>query len=177
MKLTSRDKQKARQHKIKLRNRRCESNVSNVGGLFIIGSAYKRGEMHTQLADTQIQDIKLATRLALQTMITGQSTANDWGMVAGSINTALILAEEGYGAEHVDIFVRAQEALARSYERGVRTNAWRFDGFGLQDILTAVDLHEQQCDLVTIGDIKFALEEVERRMKSGLTFQIERVAA
>lgn len=173
----SKAKRDARQTKYQMRNRPYESNVSSVGGLFVIGSAYKRNEQHIPLDAHQVSDIKLATRLALTQMINGASTADDWGMVAGAMNTALILAEQGYGVEHTDIFVRAQEAIARSYERGTRTGAWRFDGAGLQDVLTAVELHEQQCDLVTRGDIKAALEEVERRVKSGLTYQIERVAA
>lgn len=177
MKIKARDKRKMRQQKNKLRNRQCESNVSSVGGLFAISSAYKRGEQQMPLAHAQVQDIKLATRLALNTMISGPSTGDDWGMVAGAMNTALMLAEQGYGVEHTDIFVRAQEAIARSYERGTRTNTWRFDGPGLQEVLTAVELHEQQCDFVTLGDIKYALAEVERRINSGLTYQIERAAA
>ncbi|MFA9275048.1 MAG: hypothetical protein ACEQSE_09270 [Candidatus Aquirickettsiella gammari] len=171
--IRSRDKRKARQ--AKQRSRQCETNVSNVGGLFVIGSAYKRGEQNTPLQSDQVTDIKIATQLALDNMIKGKSTSDDWGMVAGAMNTAMVLSEQGYGFEHLDIFIRAQEAVARSYERGTRTGSWRFDGPGLQDVLTAVDLHEQQCDLVTIGDIKGALEEVEYRAKHGNTFQIERV--
>lgn len=173
----SKAKRDARQAKCQMRSRHYESNVSSVGGLFAIGSAYQRGEQQIPLAQAQVQDIKLATRLALNTMISGSSTGDDWGMVAGAMNTALMLAEQGYGIEHTDIFVRAQEAIARSYERGTRTSTWRFDGPGLQDVLTAVELHEQQCDLVTLGDIKHALNEVERRINSGLTYQIERVVA
>ena len=171
--MRSRDKRKARQHKDK--TRRCETNVSNVGGLFIFGDMFKRAEDNLTLDVSQTQKIKLAAYFALDQMIQGQSTSNDWGMIAGSINTAMILAEQGYGEEHIDIFIRAQEALTRSYERGMRTNAWRFDGAGLQDIKTALQLHDQQCDIVTRKDITNALNEVSKRIDDGNTYQIEGV--
>lgn len=173
--IKSRDKRKARLQKH--RARQCESNVSNVGGLFVIGAAYKRGSAKQKLSDEQVTDIKLATRLSLQNMIAGASSENDWGMITGSINTALILAENGYGVEHEDVFIRAQEALVRSHIRGKNTNVWRFDGPGLQDVRDAIDLHEQQCDLVTEEALTEALTEVKRRMNEGLVFEIERVAA
>ena len=85
-------KRDARQAKCKMRHRSYESNVSNVGGLFAIGSAYVRGT-----------------------------------------------------------------------NKGI----WRFDGTGIQDVGTALELHEQQRDLVSQGDIKKALAEVERRVLTG----------
>lgn len=173
--IRSRDKRKARQQK--QRSRTCESNVSNVGGLFIIGAAFERGRKKAGLTAEQIVDIKLSTRLALQTMISGDSTDNDWGMITGAINLALVLAEQGYGIEHESVFIRAQEALVRSHVRGTRTGKWRFDGEGLQDIRDAIDLHEQQCDIVSGEDIEIGLNEVNRRLNSGIVFEVQGVAA
>ena len=173
--IRSRDKRKARQQK--QRSRTCESNVSNVGGLFVIGEAIKRSRMKFGLTLEQIVDIKFSTRLALQTMINGNSTDNDWGMIAGAINLALILSEQGYGVEHEDLFIRAQEALVRSHIRGKRTGIWRFDGAGLQDIRDAIELHEAQCDIVSIGDIEAGLNEVKNRLEQGIVFEVQGVAA
>lgn len=168
----SKQKRDARQHKARHRGHAYETNVSNVGGLFVIGSAYARGGDQQPLMQEQAQDIKLAARLAYDNMLRGQSTADDWGMIAGSINTALILAEQGYGIEHEDVFIRAQEALTHCYVRGINKGIWRFDGVGMQDVSTALELHEQQCDLVSQGDIKKALAEVERRVMTGNTYQV-----
>lgn len=173
MRIKSRDKRKARLQKYRAR----ESNVSNVGGLFIFGNLYKRAEENHNLNDEQISQISICTRLALQQMLFGDSTGNDWGQIAGAINTALMLSEQGYGSEHEHLFIRAQEALTKSYERGMRTNAWRFDGEGIEDIKNAIEIHETQCDHVTIGDIREALDEVARRIDAGHTYQIERVGA
>lgn len=173
--IKSRDKRKARQHK--QRSRTCESNVSNVGGLFLIGAAFERGRKKCGLTAEQILDIKLSTRLALQTMISGDSTDTDWGMITSSINLALILAEQGYGIEHENVFIRAQEALVRSHIRGTRTGKWRFDGEGLQDIRDAITLHEEQCDIVSMGDIEIGLNEVANRINKGIVFEVQEVTA
>lgn len=165
-------KRDARQAKCKMRHRAYESNVSNVGGLFAINSAYVRGGEQQPLMPEQAQDIKLAARLAYDNMLRGQSTSHDWGMVTSAIDTALMLAEQDYGKEHEDVFIRAQEALIHCYQRGTNKGIWRFDGAGMQDVGTALDLYEQQCDLVSQGDIKKALAEVERRVLTGNTYQV-----
>jgi hypothetical protein len=54
---------------------------------------------------------------------------------------------------------------------------WRFDGPAINDIRDALELHDQQCALVTKGDIRRALMAVKDRINSGLIYEANRVAA
>lgn len=174
----SKAKRDARQHKARTRARPCESHVNPIGGLAVISNIYVQAEENTTLDPAQISDIGCAHWLAFDNMTKGASpTADDWGMVAGSMNTALMLAEDGYGYEHQDIFVRAQEGITRAWIRGSKTGRWRFDGEAITDVTTALELHDQQVALVTKADIKAALQKVTERMENGHVFQIEPIAA
>lgn len=166
-------KRDARQAKCKMRHRAYETNVNYAGGLFVFDSAYARGEQKTQLRPDQVTEIALAAWICYANIASGQiSTADDWGMVASSINTALMLSEMGYGREHEAIFVRAQEGLTRAWKFGKRTGQWRFDGPAINDIRDALELHDQQIEIATKADFKNALLEVHRRIASGNTYQV-----
>jgi hypothetical protein len=118
MSIRSKQKRDARQSKSKMRDRGCETNVSNVGGLFTISDAYARGEEKQAMGSEQITDVSLCGWLAFNNMTTGiNPSADDWALVAGNLNTALMLAEDGYGIEHQEQFNRALEGICRAWLR------------------------------------------------------------
>jgi hypothetical protein len=177
-------KRDARQAKCKMRDRPYESNVSNVGGLFAIGEAYARGDSKQELHPEAVTDIKLNSWIAYTNMVTGtESNGDDWANVAGTLNTALMLAEDGYGIEHQEQFNRALEGICRAWLRSQKAlqdtgkEIWRFDGPAINDIRDALELHDQQCAIATKGDIRRALAEVKNRINAGQVYQANRVAA
>lgn len=172
--IKSREKRRARQTKMK---RRCESNVSDVGGLFLIGDLFKRSQNKLNLSDDEIQKIAIFARMALNNLLFGKSSDDDWGDVTAAINTGLILSERGFGPEHEGLFIQAQEALSICWKRGKRTGIWRFDGKGAEVMRNAIDIHEIQIEHTTVGDIRKAYQEVLSRIDEGNVFEIERVAA
>lgn len=168
----SQQKRAARQHKHQARD------VSNVGGLFLIGAAYARGENAASLDSEARTDISIAAWHAFANIATGAtSSIDDWAMIASTINIALILSEQGYGIEHEDVFNRALESLTHTYVRGKSKDIWRFSGDALNHVRTALDLHDQQCALVSKGDIKRAMNTVQERIEAGHVFELAEPAA
>lgn len=149
-----------------------------MGGLSLIGAAYVRGDNVQPLADEQVTDIKLTSWIAYANMTTNQNAdVDDWAMIASSLNIALMLVEDGYGIEHQEQFNRALEGISRAWVRHQNTQKWRFDGLAINDIRDALELHDQQCALVTKGDIKRAMIAVKERIEAGHVYEIEEVAA
>jgi hypothetical protein len=179
----SKIKRDARQAKCKMRDRSCESNVSNVGGLFTISDAYARGDSKQEMGREQVTDIGLTAWIAYTNMTTSaKPDGDDWAIIASSLNTALMLAEDGYGIEHQEQFNRALEGICRAWLRNQKSlqdtglEKWRFDGPAINDIRDALELHDQQCALVTKGDIRRALIAVRDRINAGQVYQIEAAA-
>jgi hypothetical protein len=151
-----------------------QRDINPLGGLAIIGNLFEQAENKLPLGDEQVTDIGITSWHAFSKMVSGTAPdADDWAMIASSLNIALMLAEDGYGIEHQDQFNRALEGISRAWVRGSRTGQWRFDGPAIQDVRDALELHDQQCALVTKGDIKRALLEVTARINAGHVYEIE----
>lgn len=123
----------------------------------------------TPLADDQQRDLGIAYRASLQALLTGHGTLQAWSTLACSFNIALLLVEYGVGANNIDTIKRAQDALLRTRERAQRTSKWGFDGEGIRHVLAASNIHDEQLECATRGQIVAALVEVNRRVMMGET--------
>ncbi len=152
---------------------RCRWGVNPTGGLYVITSQYASNVQASPLDADEMLHAKLDGRSGLDSLVSGPApTEHDWANVARSVNTALLLAEDGYGIEHQDVFIRAQEAIIRCCARQQKTGKWRLDGPGIQEVRDALYLHDQQCELVTNGDYLKALQAVKQRVIEGHGFDI-----
>lgn len=124
----------------------------------------------TPLADNQQRDIGLAYRLPLQSMLRGYGTEEAWNTLTCSMNIALILAEKGNGAAHIETIKHAQDALLRARARAARTGKWALDGEGIHHLKDAANIHDEQLSRETRGTITAALNEVHRRIEIGEVF-------
>ncbi len=152
--------------------------INPTGGLSIITNKFDRAFDLLQLEDEQITTLGITNWSSFGKMLSGTSpTIDDWAIITNSMNMALLLAEDGYGIEHQEQFNRALEGMTRMYFRGKRTGLWRFDGLAINDVRDALELHDQQCVLVSKGDIKRAMIAVLERIDAGHVYHIEAVAA
>lgn len=148
------------------------------GGLWVLQQQYARNVQASPLSDEELFKTRMYGRQAFEALLSNAApTADDWANVTNSVNTALLLAEDGYGVEHQDVFIRGQEALVRAYIRNQNSGKWRLDGEGIQSVRDALYLHDQQCELVSNGDYNKALQAVKARTEEGNVFEIEAVAA
>lgn len=124
----------------------------------------------TPLANDQTRDLGLAYHMALQSLLSGHGTEQTWSTLACSLNIALVLAENGNGADCIETIKLSQGALLRSRERAQRTGKWGFDGEGIRIILAAINIHDEQIGNATRGQVITALEEVNRRVEQNEVF-------
>lgn len=172
--MRSRDKRKARQSKMK---RRCETNVSNVGGLFMLDASYQR-DSERELTDEEIINISLLARMAFDRILSApDANVDDFASLAAAINTGYVLCEIEELQDHWSIFVDGQDALAKLWERGHRTNIWRLDGKGVESIRNGLFIYEQISKVARAGELKHAYETVINRVIDGNVVMIERVPA
>lgn len=151
-----------------------QRDINPLGGLAVIDNLFEQAENAMPLDGEQVTDIGITSWHAFANMVSGTAPdSDDWAMITSSLNIALMLAEDGYGIEHQDQFNRALEGISRAWVRGTRTGQWRFDGPAINDVRDALELHDQQCALVTKGDIKRAMLEVKARIDAGHVYQIE----
>jgi hypothetical protein len=118
------------------------------------------------LTDDQQRDLGLAYHIAFENMLK-RGSEEDWYVLAGSLNVALVLAEKGYGEEFIPEVKAAMEALMSAKYRADRTCKWAFDGAGIQAMRAALEIHDQQCALATRAEIKVVLQAIIKRANEG----------
>ncbi len=134
--------------------------------------AMLRTEDGQMLTDEQLTDLAAAYWLALDAMVRGDSGEEEWSVVTCALNIALVLAEQGVGAEHEQQFIAALDGAFRAKVRAAHKGAWRLDGEALQAIRTALHRHDQQVAEVNRGQLRAAMTEVHRRIDSGLVYEV-----
>jgi len=134
----------------------------------IVSNAEKRRDANP-LTDDQQRDLGLAYHIAFENMLK-RGGEEDWYVLAGSLNVALVLAEKGYGEEFIPEIKAAMEALMSAKYRADRTGKWAFDGPGIQVMRAALDLHDQQCALATRAEIKTVLQAIVKRANEGFMY-------
>ena len=144
---------------------------SAVGGLFAVQHRHDEAALSQPMTDDQVGDLALAFRLAFQAMVSGAADEQHWSTCVCSLNIALVLAEQGIGADWEPEFNAALEGAFRAKLRAGRTGSWGFDGPAMQAIKEAFELHELQIESATKGEIKAALIEVRRRIDAGDVYQ------
>ncbi len=171
----SRQKRSAR--KAKVWQRQCDSNISSVGGLFLLDTSFKRDE-EKPLTDDQLQKIGILALTALDRILqASDANVDDYATIAAAINTGFALTEMGIGTENNQLFIDAQIAITKLYERGTRTGIWRFDGASAEIVRNATAIYEEQAKNVYIDEIRNAYQTVIDRVENGNIYQIERVTA
>lgn len=112
-----------------------------------------------------LQRTKLSTHIAMSNIVRGVGDAYDWDDVNGAISTALVMAEQGIGAEYTREFIAARDALVQCVIRYRNTGKFGFTGDELKAVNAALESHEAQMTCVRGIDVDRAVQEVNRRLK------------
>ncbi|NNM70203.1 MAG: hypothetical protein HKM00_09630 [Gallionella sp.] len=121
------------------------------------------------LTDDQQRDLCIAYRIQLQAMLRGSGTEETWNTLTCSLNIALILCEQGIGANAIQTIQLAQEALLACRERARRLSRWAFSGDEARMVMSACSIHDEQLEFATRAQVVSALTEVHRRIEIGET--------
>lgn len=100
-----------------------------------------------------------------------------WSPLCEAINIALLLCEDGIGAEYQGLFIEAQEAIFRASARGYRLGTFRLDGPAISTISQALEVADAQLEVALRGDLARAERTMIERINEGNFFRAEPLAA
>ncbi|KVN92586.1 hypothetical protein [Burkholderia ubonensis] len=123
-----------------------------------------RAHGRRQLHDSQMRDMGIAYRIAFDRMRAGRGDMSTWSTISGMTHIAAAMAERGIGHEHIDALERALAGIERAERHGRESGCWTFDGDALSAVKAALDIHDAQLEVATIGDAREAIKEAERRI-------------
>lgn len=113
-----------------------------------------------------LQRTKLSIHVAMSNIVRGVGEPFDWDDVNQAISMALVMSEQGIGANYVEEFKRGRDALIYCVERYKRTGKFGFTGDELKALNEAISCHEAQMTCVRGIDVDRAANEVCRRLKN-----------
>lgn len=116
------------------------------------------------LRDSQTRDLGIAYRVAFDLLRSGRGTEESWSTLACALDMADVFAGCGIGPEHEALIGDALDGMARAKERSKRTGRWVLDGDALNDVRNALMVYDAQIEAATVGDMREAIAEVERRI-------------
>jgi hypothetical protein len=97
-----------------------------------------------------------------------------WMPLCSAVNMGMILAEREIGAEYMNVFIDAQDAIARAWLRAGQKGIARLDGPGIRAIALALEVHDEQCKVAYRYELVNAQHEMIRRHHKGNTVVAEK---
>lgn len=123
------------------------------------------------IAPLQMTELGIAFWAAFHQMLHGAAKEDDWTTVTVSLNMALILSEKVFANSHAPYIVKALDGAMRAKLRAAGLNVWRYDGAAICAIREALEIHDEQIQLATQGEIHAAFTEVNRRIAAGHVYR------
>lgn len=121
------------------------------------------------MTDDQTTDLGIAYWSALDIHMR-QPTDTQWGVLASTCNIALILAERGYGIEHIEAIKDALKGLQRAKTRAETGKSWALDADCFLSLRTALQIHDEQVKTAATIDMRHAVREIHRRIHKGTAY-------
>jgi hypothetical protein len=121
----------------------------------------------TRPATEQIRNIKLINHGALLALTSGSGTKEDWEFICTALNAAVVLAERDIGYEYLDDIRAGMQAHAECGKRLCQHGRLGYTGQQLTAVNLAIEVHDAQIDIATVGELERAHMEVARRLRSG----------
>ncbi len=137
-----------------------QRTVDPMGGMRLLS--------HRQpMSSDQLTELGLGYWLAFDNMLFHESTEYDWNIVTGSLNIAIVMAENDIRPDSMGLFKRALDASFSAKLRGEATGVWRYSGADIDTIRSALQIHDRQCAQVTQGVMVRTIQDVQQRVDQG----------
>lgn len=148
---------------------RLASSTGNANRIFQLLAAVEDRE---PLDPHAMTDLGIAYWVAYHMMLNAEKpTEEHWTMITVTLNAALILCERGFEKDGEPYIVKAMDGAMRAKMRAKGLGVWRYDGNAIAAIREALEIHDEQVEAVTKGDIRAAFIEVKRRINEGNAYQ------
>lgn len=119
------------------------------------------------LSPSQLRDLMIGVHSSLKSIEDGQGAENDVIQLAIASNIALVLAENGMGAEFIPEVKEAQRYILVLQAQHEQEGVLALAGPGITAIRRMLELHDEQIKLAPEGDMRRALRIIRARMDAG----------
>ena len=140
-------------------------------------AAFNSASRQHALDTYQKNTLGVVLRTHLEALRTGKADANAFHNLANAVNTSMVIAERGLGEQYGDKVGAAQEALIRLRDNGLIRERWLLDGPGLNALKDWIEVYEAQLEIVSQQEAIDALNEVQKRIRRGQIFEVQREGA
>lgn len=137
-------------------------------------------EIFGGMSDTHqphLQRLLVVNSLALQAIVQGRGTRDDWDKLVGAVNIGNVMCEMGIGNEFREAMIAGRDALCEVGKRYMRSERFVFTGDELKAVNEAMACHTAQLENVRAVDVDRAAAEVIRRIQYGVNTTKVRVEA
>lgn len=111
----------------------------------------------------ELARLELPIRISYDALKNGKGTRSDYQDLADAINVAMVRAEAISPLAEAMV-LKARDAMMRMLERFTRLGRWGFDGPAIDEVLCAVEFHEELLRNSTPQQMIDAMREVYRRV-------------
>lgn len=139
-------------------------------------AAFRSADRQHPLDSGQKQTLGVVLRTHLEALRLGRADATAFHNLASGVNVSMVLAERGLGAEYSARIGAAQEAMVRLKMNGDR-GRWLLDGPSLVALVDWLAIYEAQLEATSQQEAIDALNEVDKRVRRGQIFEVQREAA
>ena len=120
-----------------------------------------------------INTAKIRCAAIMSEINAGRADRQQFNKIIDASNLVEMLCNMGFGDEHKEIAIRAREALMNIVER-----AHRIKRFGMNDdersaLNAMLQLHDAQLNVVNCGELKKAVDTVQRRLENGQSLRLK----
>ncbi len=120
-----------------------------------------------------LDKLRLTEYAALESMIKGSGTVQDWRTLVDLLNLAEMFARNGVGPEVLPICQKAQDALHKSAMRYQKTMRMGLDGVGIQAIRDLIEYADLQQGSVTRAEFERYVKKTRDYIKSNGNLVVE----
>lgn len=127
-------------------------------------SIYKLMSKLQPFTPDELVKLELPIRISYESMKSGKGTLSDYEDLALAVNVALVRAESISPLAEAMV-LKACYALLRVSDRFKRIGHWGFDGQAIDEVLCAVEFHEELLRNSTPQQMIDAIREVRHRIE------------
>ena len=127
----------------------------------------------TLSSNPALVDLRLKNHSAMVSLTRGNATKSEMDVIIAALNITEALCGLGHGAEYTQEVMDGMDALHAVCVRGAQPGRFILRPMEMQAINQAMDVHNAQLEIITVGDLEKARQTVVNTIKRRQAVVIE----
>jgi hypothetical protein len=112
--------------------------------------------------DASLNRLQTLEYMALEAMVKGQGTKEDWHTIAGCLNICETMSKNGIGVEVLTVCEQVQAELVKAAERYKTTGKMGLTGLGIQAIRDLIEYADLQRRSISRSEFERMIDKTRR---------------